>query len=224
MLDLEINPLVKGAIAMIKPLFLAISLGLVSCNSVYYSAMEKMGFEKRDLLISAVKKARGEQKEAGEEFQDAMTQLKKLTGYHGGNLESAYDKFKAEYDDCEQQANSVRSQVREVDQVARDLFREWESEARQYESAALAADSRRKLAETKARFEQLSRSLHVAESTMDPVLRQFRDQVLYLKHNLNAAAIGSLRGTADNIQANIQRLLEQMNRSIAEANRFIQTL
>lgn len=211
---------------MIKRSLFAASavFALAACNSVYYSAMEKIGFEKRDLLISAVKKARGEQKEAGEEFQDAMTQLKKLSGFNGGNLESAYDKFKAEYDDCEQQATAVRSQIREVDTVARDLFREWEREARQYESAALAADSRRKLAETKSRFDQLSRSLHSAESTMDPVLRQFRDQVLYLKHNLNAAAIGSLRGTADSIQGNIQRLLEQMNRSIAEADRFIQTM
>lgn len=211
---------------MIKRSLFAASavFALAACNSVYYSAMEKIGFEKRDLLISAVKKARGEQKEAGEEFQDAMTQLKKLSGFNGGNLESAYDKFKAEYDDCEQQAAAVRSQIREVDTVARDLFREWEREARQYESAALAADSRRKLAETKSRFDQLSRSLHAAESTMDPVLRQFRDQVLYLKHNLNAAAIGSLRGTADSIQGNIQRLLEQMNRSIAEADRFIQTM
>ena len=201
-----------------------VSFSLNSCNSVYYSAMEKIGFEKRDLLISAVKKARGEQKETGAEFQDAMTQLKKLSGFHGGNLESGYDKFKAEYDDCEQQAAAVRSRVREVDTVARDLFREWEREARQYESAALAADSRRKLSETQLRFDQLSRSLHAAESSMDPVLRQFRDQVLYLKHNLNAAALGSLRGTADSIQANIQRLVEQMNRSIAEADRFIQAL
>ena len=66
--------------------------------------MEKIGFEKRDLLISAVKKARGEQKETGAEFQDAMTQLKKLSSFHGGNLESGYDKFKAKYDDYEQQA------------------------------------------------------------------------------------------------------------------------
>ncbi|MCX6854500.1 MAG: DUF2959 family protein [Verrucomicrobia bacterium] len=201
-----------------------LSISLSSCNSVYYSAMEKIGFEKRDLLISAVKKARGEQKETGAEFQDAMTQLKKLSGFHGGNLEHGYDRFKAEYDDCEQQAAAVRSRVKEVDTVARDLFREWEREARQYESAALASESRRKLSETKVRFDQLSRSLHAAESSMDPVLRQFRDQVLYLKHNLNAAAIGSLRGTSDSIQANIQRLLEQMNRSIAEADRFIQAL
>ena len=199
-------------------------LALTACKSIYYAAWEKLGWEKRDLLVSAVKKARGEQKDAGEEFQDAMTQLKKLSGFHGGNLESAYNKFKAEYEDCEAQANKVRSQVREVDQVARDLFREWERETRQYENASLAADSRRRLQDTRSRFEQLSSTLHSAEATMDPVLRQFRDQVLYLKHNLNAAAIGSLRGTADTIQADIQRLLEQMNRSIAEADRFIQTM
>jgi hypothetical protein len=199
-------------------------LALTACNSIYYAAWEKLGWEKRDLLVSAVKKARGEQKDAGEEFQDAMTQLKKLSGFHGGNLESAYNKFKAEYEDCEAQANKVRSQVREVDQVARDLFREWERETRQYENASLAADSRRRLQDTRSRFEQLSSTLHSAEATMDPVLRQFRDQVLYLKHNLNAAAIGSLRGTADTIQADIQRLLEQMNRSIAEADRFISAM
>ena len=206
-------------------LILAICLAtLTSCNSIYYAAWEKLGYEKRDLLKSAVKKARGEQKEAGEEFQDALAQLQKLTGYRGGNLESAYNRFKGEYEDCESQATTVRTQVREVDTVARDLFREWESEIRQYQNPSLAADSRRKLDETRSRFAQLSSSLHAAESTMDPVLRQFRDQVLYLKHNLNAAAIGSLRGKADSIQYDIQRLLEQMNRSIAEADRFIQTL
>ncbi len=197
---------------------------LAACNSVYYAAWEKLGYEKRDLLKSAVKAARGEQKEAGEEFQDALTQLQKLTGYSGGNLESAYNRFKGEYEDCEAQATAVREEIREVDTVARDLFREWEREIRQYESASLAADSRRKLADTRSRFEQLSGSLHAAEATMEPVLRQFRDQVLYLKHNLNAAAVGSLRGKADNIQGDIQSLLAQMNRSIAEADRFIQTL
>ena len=203
---------------------LGLVVSLTACNTVYYAAWEKLGYEKRDLLKSAVKQARGEQKEAGEEFQDALTQLKKLTNYNGGNLESAYNRFKGEYEDCEAQATAVRRQISEVDTVARDLFREWEREIREYQNPSLAADSRRKLADTRSRFEPLSRSLHAAESTMEPVLRQFRDQVLYLKHNLNAAAIGSLRGTADNIQGDIQRLLEQMNRSIAEADRFIQTL
>lgn len=208
----------------LRPILALSLLALTACNTVYYAAWEKLGWEKRDLLVSAVKAARGEQKDAGEEFQDAMTQLKKLSGFHGGNLENAYNKFKAEYDDCEAQAQNVRKEVREVDQVARDLFREWERETREYQNASLASDSRRRLEDTRYRFDQLSDTLHAAESSMEPVLRQFRDQVLYLKHNLNAAAIGSLRGTADNIQANIQRLLEQMNHSIAEADRFIATM
>ncbi|MBK8092336.1 MAG: DUF2959 domain-containing protein [Verrucomicrobiaceae bacterium] len=208
----------------LRPILALSLLALTACNTVYYAAWEKLGWEKRDLLVSAVKAARGEQKDAGEEFQDAMTQLKKLSGFHGGNLENAYNKFKTEYDDCEAQAQRVREEVREVDQVARDLFREWERETREYQNASLASDSRRRLEDTRYRFDQLSDTLHAAESSMEPVLRQFRDQVLYLKHNLNAAAIGSLRGTADNIQANIQRLLEQMNHSIAEADRFIATM
>jgi len=207
-----------------RHLLLVSALALASCQSIYYAAWEKLGWEKRDLLVSAVKSARGQQKEAGEEFQDALTQLQKLTGYRGGSLEGAYNRFKAAYEDCETQASRVRRDIREVDRVARDLFREWEREIRQYENPSLAADSRGKLAETRSRFDQLSASLHAAESSMDPVLRKFRDQVLYLKHNLNAAAIGSLRGKADVIQADIQRLLAQMNRSIAEADRFIQTM
>ena len=197
---------------------------LTSCNTVYYAAMEQIGFEKRDLLKSAVKAARGEQKEAGEEFQDALTQLRAMTGFQGGQLESAYNKFKAEYEDCESQAKQVRSKISESDRVASALFREWQTEINQYSNSSLAADSRAKLAETRSRYAQLSSTLHSAEATMEPVLRQFRDQVLYLKHNLNASAIGSLRGQADHIQNDLQRLLNQMNSSISEADRFIQTL
>ncbi len=120
---------------------------LAACNTVYYAAWEKLGYEMRDLLKSAVKTARGAQKKMGEEFQDALTQLQKLTGYRGGNLESAYNRFKGEYEDCVAQATAVRSEIREVDTVARDLLREWEREIRQYENASLAADSRRKVAD-----------------------------------------------------------------------------
>lgn len=149
---------------------------LASCNSIYYTAWEKLGWEKRDLLVSAMKSARSEQKEVGEEFQGALLQLQKLTGYRGGSLERAYNKCKGEYEGCEAQATKVRTEIRK------------------YDKTSLAADSRAKLADKRAHFMQLSTSLHAAESSMEPLLCQFHDQVLYLKHNLNAAAIGSLRG------------------------------
>ena len=53
---------------------------------------------------------------------------------------------------------------------------------------------------------------------------QFKDYVLYLKHNLNAQAIASLKGEAMNIQAEITKLIAQMNQSIAKADEFVKTL
>jgi hypothetical protein len=147
-----------------------------------------------------------------------------MSGFEGGKLEAGYNKFKAEYDDCESKAAGVRSRIKSMDKVAADLFREWESEIAQFTNPSLASDSRQKLADTRSRYSQVSSALHSSEASMEPVLRQFRDQVLYLKHNLNAAAIGSLRGTADAIQGDLQQLLSRMNASIAEADRFVKSL
>lgn len=203
---------------------LACLFSVCGCSTVYYAAMEKVGYEKRDLLKSAVAAVRNEQKDTGKEFQDALTQLKALYGFQGGSLETGYSKFKAEYDDCEAQATDLTRRIREMDKVANDLFREWEVEIREISTPALANDSRNKLFATRSRFQQLSQTLHGSEARVAPVLRQFKDQVLYLKHNLNAAAIGSLRSSADGIQAETQALLARLGQSIQDSDAFIATL
>ena len=63
-----------------------------------------------------------------------------------------------------------------------------------------------------------------AADRMDPILVTFRDQVLYLKHNLNAAAISSLATTHRNLEADITRLIAEMETSIREAESFIKDL
>ncbi len=203
---------------------LAAILLFAGCETAYYATMAKFGYEKRDLLKRAVQVARDEQKEAGKEFKDAMTRLKELYAFNGGDLERQYSRLKSDFDACDSQAHTVRKRVADMDQVANDLFAEWNQEISTMSNGSLASDSRTKLAETKSRYATVSSSLHSSEATMEPVLRQFRDHVLYLKHNLNAAAIGSLKGEATTIQNDIGRLLDQMNRSISEADAFIKTL
>ncbi|HAB15633.1 MAG TPA: DUF2959 domain-containing protein [Verrucomicrobiales bacterium] len=191
---------------------------------MYYATMEKFGIEKRDLLKSAVEKARDSQQDAATQFKDALTRLRDLYSVNGGALESNYDKLKGEYEDAERDAEFVRKRIKEMDQVATDLFSEWEKEIGQFTNPTYASNSRRQLNETRAKYQQLAVSLKAAEASMQPVLAQLKDQVLYLKHNLNAAAIGALRGEATNIQNDITRLLEQMNNSIRQADEFIKTL
>ncbi|HYG24515.1 MAG TPA: DUF2959 domain-containing protein [Verrucomicrobiae bacterium] len=194
------------------------------CRSTYYAAYEKFGVHKRDLLKKNVIAARDDQKEASEQFKDALTRLQEMYGFSGGNLEKTYRALQAEYDDCAAQAETVRERVREVETVAEDLFAEWEREIQQISTPALQSGSRRQLQATRTRYESLHDALKAAESSMPPVLTQFRDHVLYLKHNLNAQAIASLKGEAMSIQTDISKLIAQMNAAIAKADEFVKTL
>ncbi len=194
------------------------------CRSTYYSMMESMGQHKRDLLRRNVERARDEQAKAGEQFSNALDRLRTLYGDTGSDLEKTYDRLQSVYERSESQAEDVRERVKEMDQVAKDLFVEWEKELDEIGNARLRTDSASKLRETRSRYDDLSRSMHESTRRMDPILAKLKDQVLYLKHNLNAQSLGTLQGEAQLIQADIQRLLDEMDSAIAEANAFVETL
>jgi gas vesicle protein len=131
---------------------------------------------------------------------------------------------KSSYESCEDEAKAVHSRIENMEDLARSMFTEWEKEIQQYTNPNLAASSREQLRATKDRYAQLSQAVRAAESAMQPVLSQLKDNVLFLKHNLNASAIGSLQGESAGIQKQIEELLTRMNASIAESDSFIKTL
>lgn len=203
-------------------------LGLLlttGCRSIYNATMENVfGYEKRELFKKSVTALQEEQKDAQKEFKDAMTRLKELYAFKGGELESVYQKVKTSYERCETEAKDVTGRIESMEDIAGSMFKEWEKEIQQYTNPSLAAASREQLRTTKDRYAQLSKTVRAAESAMQPVLAQLKDNVLFLKHNLNASAIGSLQGEATNIQSQIEQLLVRMNASIAESDSFIKTL
>ena len=203
---------------------LLLFLSVTSCRSTYYATWEKFGKYKRDLLKENVQKARDDEQAAAEQFKDALTRLRELYHFQGGDLEKVYDRLKTEYDHSEARANAVHHRIKQVEQIASDLFAEWDQEAKTISNRRLRADSELKLRETQASYESLHEAMKRAERSMDPVLRQFRDQVVYLKHNLNAQAIGALKTEALDVDQDIQRLIQDMNASISEAESFIRTL
>jgi len=197
---------------------------LTGCKSVYYGTYEKFGVYKRDLLKKNVKAARDDQQEASEQFKDALTKLKEVYSFDGGKLEKSYRELESEYKSSVNRAGSVRKRIADVETVGADLFKEWEAEILQISTPSLASSSRNQLRDTRTRFDQMVDALKKAERSMDPVLAKLHDQVLYLKHNLNAAAIASLRGEATSIQGEISALIADMNASIAKADEFIKAM
>ncbi len=199
-------------------------ISLSSCSSAYYKALEKFGYEKRDLLKSRVIAAKDEQLEAKEQFQSSLEKLSSLINFNGGSLEDKYLETKADYEDSEAKARDVSKKIDSIESVAEDLFAEWEDEIQQYSSSKLRANSQQKLRQTKTRYSPLINSMRKAESKMQPVLFALKDQMLYLKHNLNAQAVSSIKGEFGLIQADINSLIREMNVSIAEADKFVSSL
>lgn len=211
----------REAIGRRAALCVAVLVLVGGCKSTYYGMWEKMGWAKRDILVDRVKDAKEDQEAAKKQFQSALEQFKALTGFQGGDLEAKYKKLNKEYEACESRADDVRKRIASVDSVAQDLFAEWQKELGEYDNAELKRSSEQKLRETKDRYQQMYSAMKNAEGKMEPVLKTFKTQVLYLKHNLNAAAIASLQTQVVGIQGDVDQLIKDMERSINEANSFI---
>lgn len=192
-----------------------------ACKSAYYGTMEAFGYEKRDILVDRVEEARDEQEQAKVQFTSALDQFKAVIDFKGDDLEAMYRELDRGYEKSRQAASDVGDKIDRVGSVAEALFAEWEEELDTYNSEELRAISAERLAETRRRYEQLIGAMERAEATIPPVLSAMHDQVLFLKHNLNAQAIASIQGTAEGIQKDIQSLINEMQKSIDEANAFI---
>ena len=198
-----------------------LSLG---CTSVYYSAMEQIGREKRHILESRVEASREDQEEVQEEFKTTFELFKEVTDYDGGDLERFYTRMEAQLERSESKAEDVRERIRSIERVAKDLFDEWTGEIAEISRADLRRESESQLRATRSRYDKMIAAMKRAEAKMDPVLTAFRDQVLFLKHNLNASAIASLERSTADIESDVAALLREMQASIAETEVFLATL
>ncbi|PMG34152.1 DNA repair protein [Vibrio splendidus] len=197
---------------------------LTGCQSAYYSAMEQVGYHKRDIMVDRVEDAKESQQDAQEEFTSALEALSSLTNFSGGDLEDMYNQINDKYQDSEKAAQNVSDRISAIEDVSDALFAEWQSELDLYTSASLRRSSEQKLRETQSSYKTMLSAMKRAEKKMDPVLNTLRDNTLYLKHNLNASAVGSLQGEFMSLEKDIAYAIEQMNAAIAESDKFLAQL
>lgn len=207
-------------------LLLLIFLGLTlnACSTAYYGTMEKVGIQKRDILVSRVQDSVDAQNDAKEVFVSALDRFNEVVDYDGGDLEKMYKSLSKDLEKSQDKADEVNHRIEKVEQVADDLFKEWKKELQDYDSADLRRSSAEQLKKTEARTDDLIATMKKTAATMDPVLTRFNDQVLYLKHNLNAQALAGIRGEAKKVENDVSALIASMEKSIAEAEAFIRDM
>jgi len=205
--------------------FIAITVvATSSCDAWYYKTMKKFGKEKRDILVKRVKDARKSQEEAKDEFKTALERFKSVIEVDGGALEDKYEKLNKELSRSEDRARTVRDRIDGVRSVSDDLLEEWDKELKQYSDKSLRAESERELKATRLRCETLIESMERAQKRIEPVLRPLRDRVLFLKHNLNAQAIGALDAELRTVRTNVDALVADLEAAISEADQFVASM
>lgn len=205
-------------------LILSIALMLTACTTMYLEGLEKIGIPKRDVMVSRVEKARDTQEETKEQFKSALEQFTAATNFSGGDLEDTYKRLNDAYEASVSKADEVKTRIADIESVSDALFTEWKTEITQYSNASMKQSSQKKLDSTQAHYRQLIASMKQAEAKIEPILTVFHDQVMFLKHNLNARAIASLKGELGTIKSDVSALVASMEKSINEANAFISTM
>ncbi len=198
--------------------------GLSGCSSMYYGTMEKLGVHKRDIMVDRVKEARDTQNEAKQQFLTALDQFKSVVNFSGGDLEKEYNKLNTTLQKSESKAADVRDRISAVEDVSEALFSEWRAEIKQYNSETLRRSSQQKYDIAKKKYTDLINAMKRAEARLEPALVPLRDQVLFMKHNLNARAIAGLSQELISVQTNVDRLVRDMETAIAQADAFIASL
>jgi len=202
-------------------------LSLSACGTVQkaqYSALEKVGIHKRDILIDRIEKTTVSQEETKQQFQSAYEELASLVTIDDQGLEKKYKRMSKAVERSEDKAAELDSRIKSVDQVAKALFEEWQTELDQYQSASLRNTSERNLNTTKQRYAVIYAKMQAAQQRVEPVLEVLQDNTLYLKHNLNARAVSGLSGEVLKIEDKVAELIQQMENSINESKAFVKSM
>ena len=203
---------------------IAMTLLLAGCTTAYYKTMQTLGKEKRDILVQRIKDAKKDQDQTKQQLQTTMESFQALTGFQGGSLEKSYKRLNSDYESANSQAGKLHDKIQSIDQVSNDLFKEWQGEIAAMGNAKLKARDTVMLRNAKTRQATYMRAMRRTEDQIAPVLKAFRDQVLFLKHNLNSRAIGSLKGTTAGLQGDVAGLIQSIDASSQEADKLISSL
>jgi len=202
--------------------FLVLSLSACgTTQNIKYSALEKVGIHKRDILVDRIKDTSNAQEKTKEEFKSAYQELSSLVNVQDSGLEKKYNKLKDAVESSEDRTQDLKNRIAKVNEVANDLFNEWQQELNEYQSANLRAISAKNLNTTKQRYAFIYRKMQDSYAKVIPVLNVLQDNTLYLKHNLNARAVSGLSSEVLSVENKVAELIRQMEASINESNTFI---
>lgn len=197
---------------------------LTGCKSFYYDALEHTGIHKRDLLMQRIEKVRDAQTAAQKQFEATLLEYRSVVLFQSGDLNERQAQLEEDYRAAQLRARNVRYHLQGVDSVADDLFSEWKAELKGYRTAELRRAAEADYDRTRQQYQALRDQLNETEARLQPLLDLLGDQMLSLRHSLNARTISRSSDAYTQLEHDMKSLFEEMTRANDQADMFIRRL
>jgi hypothetical protein len=135
-----------------------------------------------------------------------------------------YKSLQKEMDNTEKRRLKIAEEAAKMNAEADALFAQWGESAAAIENPDLRKRSEERLEATKASYAEIEAVGQKAADLYPPFMKDLQDQITYLGHDLNAAAVASLKPEAGKLNEKAKTLTRSLDDTIATANQKIGAL
>lgn len=136
----------------------------------------------------------------------------------------AYKQLTKDIQKTENQADKVRKNIENMELVADTYFADWKNNLAAISDPDLRAKSEQRLNETRANYDEILKAAQKAGSEFKPFITSLHDQVTFLGHDLNPAAISELKDEAEALNKQGSKVFEAVDGTIETASKYANSL
>ncbi len=198
-------------------------LGTPACatfNGLFASSSN--GPSQVDNLVSSIETVYVNSEVAKEKVELAYAKLQALTSADfAGNAVQAYNDFVVAVEDSEAHAETLSESVAPMKDMAGPVFEQWARDLSSYQSTTMRQRSQARLAATRERFDAVVAAADPAVATYELYNRNLRDHVLYLKNDLNPAALGAVQAEVKQVGTLAGELNQNFTATMIAARSYV---
>ena len=210
---------------MIRARFTGLAAGLGAlCLATLAGAQSDEGVKQVERLVKAsgnTVKAIGETKV---QLMKTMDVYNALMADDARDRKKLYKNLQKEMDNTEKRRLKIAEEAAKMNAEADALFAQWGESAAAIENPDLRKRSEERLEATKASYAEIEAVGQKAADLYPPFMKDLQDQITYLGHDLNAAAVASLKPEAGKLNEKAKTLTRSLDDTIATANQKIGAL
>ena len=133
---------------------------------------------------------------------------------------AAYKQLQKSLKKSEKSAAAVGEQAEKMDLAASEYFASWEASLSEFTSDEMRARSEERMKETRQRYDGILQAGREAGDAFRPFVTLLKDQIVFLGHDLNPAAIEDLQDEAEKLNSQAEEVFSKVDETYRSALRY----